>query len=103
MESVGIAALVVALLVLLAVVGNRLNEIEQRVCPLYRIEAKLDFLLEQAHLEFDPYANLPREVVEAVQRGQKVKAIKLYRQTTGLRLKAAKDFIEEVQRRAGVV
>jgi hypothetical protein len=33
---------------------------------------------------------------------QKIKAIKLYRQSTGVGLKEAKEFIEEVQRRAGV-
>jgi ribosomal protein L7/L12 len=39
--------------------------------------------------------------VEALRRGHKIEAIKLYRQATGVGLKEAKDFIDDVQRRAG--
>jgi len=42
------------------------------------------------------------EVIDAVRRGNKVEAIKRYRENSGVSLKQAKDFIEEVQRRAGV-
>ena len=51
---------------------------------------------------WDPYAKVPREIAEAVRAGQKIKAIKLYRQSSGAGLKEAKEFIEEVQRRAGL-
>jgi hypothetical protein len=99
MEILGIVALVLAILLLLAVVGKRLDEIEKQFSLLYRIESKLDFLLKQANLEFDPYANLARDVIEAVHKGENTRAIKLYRRTTGQRLKAAREFIAEVQRR----
>lgn len=68
----------------------------------YRIEAKLDLLLEQANIKFDPYASLPREIVEALRAGQRMEAIKLYMRSTGVGLKQANDFIKEVQQQSGV-
>jgi ribosomal protein L7/L12 len=94
---------IVLALILLIGIGARLNVMQSRIGALFRIEAKLDLLLEQANIKSDPYANVPREIAEAVRAGQKIKAIKLYRETAGVGLKEAKDFIEEVQRRAGVV
>jgi ribosomal protein L7/L12 len=41
---------------------------------------------------------LSREITDAVRAGQKIHAIKLYRQESGAGLKDAKDFIEEYQR-----
>jgi ribosomal protein L7/L12 len=41
-------------------------------------------------------------IVEALRANRKIEAIKLYRQATGVGLKEAKEFIEEVQRRAGM-
>ena len=101
-ETFGLIALVVLGVILLANVGARVNGMQSRMGVLSRVEAKLDLLLKQANIKFDPYSNLPREVVEALRAGQKIKAIKLYRQLNGVRLKEAKDFIEEIQRRAGV-
>jgi hypothetical protein len=81
-------------------IAFRLIEMRSRMGTLlYRVEAKLDLLLKQANIKFDPYANVPREIVDAVQAGQKIQAIKLYRESTGVGLKEAKDFIEEFQRR----
>jgi hypothetical protein len=71
----------------------------KRTLILWRVEAKLDLLLKQANLSFDPYQSLPPGVVEALQRGEKIRAIKFYREATGVGLKEAKDFVEEVQRR----
>jgi hypothetical protein len=39
---------------------------------------------------------------QALRANQKIEAIKLYRQATGVEHKEAKEFIEEVQRRAGL-
>jgi hypothetical protein len=58
--------------------------------------------LRETAVRLDPYKNLPRAVVEAMRRGNKIQAIKLYRVATGDGLKEAKDFIEEVERRAGI-
>jgi ribosomal protein L7/L12 len=86
-------------IVLLLVVLVYLLELQKRVTILTRVEAKLDLLLQNAGLQYDPYADLPAPVVEALRRGDKIEAIKHYRQTTGAGLKDAKEFIEEVQRR----
>jgi endonuclease V-like protein UPF0215 family len=102
-ESFVLIAFVVLCLILLTSIGARLNGIQSRIAMLFRIEAKLDLLLKQANIKFDPYANVSREIAEAVRAGEKIKAIKLYRQSAGVGLKEAKDFVEEVQRRAGVV
>ena len=67
-----------------------------------RLEAKVDLLLKQANITFDPYANVPPEIAQAVRNGKKIEAIKLYRQSSGLGLKEAKEYIEGVERRAGV-
>jgi ribosomal protein L7/L12 len=43
------------------------------------------------------------DIIEALQKGQKIEAIKMYRQSTpGVGLRQAKEFIEAVQRRTGV-
>jgi hypothetical protein len=102
-ESFVLITFVALCLIMLVGIGSRLNGMQSRIAVLFRIEAKLDLLLKQANIKFDPYANVSREVAEAVRAGQKIKAIKLHRQSSGAGLKEAKDFIEELQRRAGVV
>jgi len=86
----------------IGILSQRMGRIEQRIAKLSSMDAKLDLLLKHAGLEYDPYKNLPRAIVEAVQSGRKIEAIKLYRETTAVGLKEAKDFIEEVQRRGGL-
>src|SRR5262245_7458786 len=93
--------LALACLIFLLVVLVHLSQLRHRVATLSRVEAKLDLLLRDAGLQYDPYADLPAPVVEALRRGDKIGAIKHYRQTTGAGLKEAKEFIEGVQRRAG--
>ena len=83
----------------LGLFGTRLSRIERRINKLSSLDAKLDLLLKHSGLEYDPYKNLPPKVVEAVQGGRKIEAIKCYREVTGVDLKEAKAFIEEVQRR----
>ena len=103
METFGLFALMLLALVLLAGLGARLNGLQRRISEVSRIEAKIDLLLKQANIRFDPYANVPSDIVQAVRDGKKIEAIKLYRQSAGCGLKEAKNFIEEVQRRAGMV
>src|SRR5436189_234125 len=74
---------------------------EQRIAKISRVDVKLDLLLKHAGIEYDPFKALPRDVAEALRNRQKIQAIKLYRNATGVALKDAKDFIEEAQRRAG--
>ena len=97
-----VAVLALAILGVLGILGARINEIHKRLGVLFRVEAKLDLLLRQANLKFDPYQAVTLEIRQAIQDGKKIEAIKLYREMSGVGLKEAKDFIEEVQRRAGV-
>jgi hypothetical protein len=101
-ESFALAALAVVVLILLAGIGARLNGLRSRIAVLSRVEAKLDLLLKQANIKFDPYASVPLDIVQALREGRKIEAIKLYRQSSGVGLKEAKDFVEEVERRAGL-
>jgi ribosomal protein L7/L12 len=101
-ETFALFALAIVSLALLAGLGARLTALQARVAALSRVEAKLDLLLSQANIKFDPYAHLPAGVAEAIQSGQKIKAIKLYRLSSDVGLKEAKDFIEAVQRRSGL-
>jgi ribosomal protein L7/L12 len=50
-----------------------------------------------------PQGGLPDDVQAALQRGQKIEAIKLLRQHTGLRLKETKDMVDDFERRTGIV
>jgi ribosomal protein L7/L12 len=100
-ESIGLIIGGLLILVALNAIAARLRAIESRISALSRVEAKLDLLLQNANLKFDPYANESRDVVEALRRGEKINAIKLYRQSSGVGLKEAKDAVEEMERRAG--
>jgi ribosomal protein L7/L12 len=100
-ETIGLIIGGLSILIALNAVAARLRAIEARIGVLARIEAKLDLLLQSADLKYDPYANMPRDVVEALRRGEKIKAIKLYRQSARVGLKEAKDAVEELERRAG--
>jgi ribosomal protein L7/L12 len=87
--------------ILIAVMLFRLSVLEKRVSALAILDGKLDALLKHAGIEYNPYDNLPEDVVQAIQRGEKILAIKHYREATGAGLREAKEFIEEVQRRVG--
>ena len=101
-QTAFISFLILSATLAIVLLGTRLNKIERKISMLSRVDAKLDLLLKQSGLEYDPYKNLPPSVVDAVQRGKKIEAIKRYRESTGVGLKEAKEFIEDVQRRGGV-
>lgn len=67
---------------------------------LSRTDAKLDLLIKHAGLEFEPFKGLPTQVIDAIKRGEKVKAVKLYREACGVSLKQAKAVIDELERLA---
>jgi ribosomal protein L7/L12 len=100
MDQVAVALSALCVSLLLFVMAG-LARLRKQTASLTRIEGKLDSLLANAGLAFDPYSKVPLEVAEAMQRGAKIEAIKLYRESTGVGLKEAKDFVEEVQRKAG--
>jgi ribosomal protein L7/L12 len=80
----------------------RLKSIEQRLGTISRLEAKLDAMMEHGGVAYDPNKDIPAAVLDALQRGNKIEAIKIYRESTGVGLKEAKDAVEEMQRRAGL-
>lgn len=90
-------------MLVIILLAARVSKIDQRLSILSRIGAKLDLLLTHSGLEYDPYKDIPSAVAEAVARGNKIEAIKRYRETTAVGLKEAKDFIEEIQRHSGSV
>jgi ribosomal protein L7/L12 len=57
-----------------------------------RLERKLDLILK--HLGIDPNPGVNEQVLELMKSGQKIQAIKLYREQTGVGLKEAKDYVE---------
>lgn len=78
----------------------RMSSRENYLRSLSRLEAKLDALLKHEGIRFDPYADVPQPVLDALRHGKKIEAIKAYRMATGVGLKEAKDYVEELQRRA---
>ena len=80
-----------------------IDAIAGRIAPLSRLEAKVDLLLKNANIKYDPAANVASDVTEALRRGAKIEAIKLYREQTGVGLKEAKDFVERLQSQTGVM
>lgn len=97
-----LAALVALLVGAIAAIGSRFKELQRRMGVLSRIEAKVDLVLKQSGVTFDPYVNVSQDIANAVREGKKIRAIKLYRDQNGGNLKDAKEFIEDVQRRAGL-
>ena len=68
-----------------------------------RLEGKIDALLRQQGIQYDPLGEVPAQVREALDQGKRILAIKRLREATGLGLKDAKDQIDELQRRCGGV
>ncbi len=63
-----------------------------------KLERQVEFLLKKLELDYVDHAELgvSPEIMYQVQRGNKIEAIKLYREQTGLGLKEAKDFIDSL-------
>jgi ribosomal protein L7/L12 len=95
--------LLCACVTLLILVLAGLSRLQKQAGALTRIEAKLDLLLGNENLTYEPLANVPAAVADAIQRGEKIEAIKLYREATGVGLKEAKDYVEEIQRKSGTM
>lgn len=97
-----IAAFVIALLVSW-LIRVQLDQIAKQTTTISRIEGKLDLLLKQAGVEYNPYKNVSPRVVDLLKRGKKIEAIKCYREENpGAGLKDSKEYVEEVQRRGGL-
>jgi hypothetical protein len=77
----------------------RLSTINQRLDRLSRLDAKVDALLKAGKVKFDPFQDVPADVRDALARGQTIDAIRQYRIATGVGLKEAKEFVDEIRRR----
>ena len=67
-----------------------------------RVEGKLDLLLKEAGLEYDPFADVPEDVADAVRSGKRMLAIELYRKATGSNLRDAQERIGDLLFQSGV-
>jgi ribosomal protein L7/L12 len=92
---------VILVAIVVATTLRRTTSVERHLQALSRVEAKLDALLKHQGVRFDPYAEVPPSVVDALRGNRKIDAIKAYRTATGAGLRDAKEFVEEVERRAG--
>lgn len=101
MNEIVIVVVALATLVNIGVLGKAIDDLRKRIGMLRRIEMKLDLLMKNANIEFEPYRGLPPEVVDALLQGDKIEAIKAYRKVRTRSLQEAKKVIEDVQRRAG--
>jgi len=86
----------------IALVLIKLSSFERRLGRLARLDAKVDALLAASGVEFDPFRDVPADVREALEGGETILAIKRFRQATGVGLKEAKEFVDEVRRRRAV-
>jgi ribosomal protein L7/L12 len=88
------------ILLLAVVVAVRRAQFHRTIVELARrqsrSEAKIDLLLKHAGIIYDPHANVPPGVVEALRAGRKIEAIRQYRMATGVGLKEAKEFVESL-------
>lgn len=60
-----------------------------------RLERKLDLILKHLQIEVDEGSD--EEIWALLRSGQKIQAIKLYRERTGVGLKEAKDYVEQLE------
>jgi hypothetical protein len=91
------AGLVFVVIVVLAFFFRvKIANIERRLISLKRVEAKIDLLLKQDNLAYDPMPGIPPDIVEALQAGETIRAISLYRTLHNCSLKEAKEAIERI-------
>jgi len=64
-----------------------------------KLERQIKFLMEHLGLEYEeePNAGVSTEILELVRKGDKLRAIKFYREETGVGLREAKEFIESLE------
>ena len=70
---------------------------KKQLARVAHVDAKVNLLLEHAGIKFDPLTAMPREAADALKRGDKIEAIRLYRASTGASLVEAKEVVEAAQ------
>lgn len=63
---------------------------------LRRIERKLDLLMKKNGIDYNPAADIPAHIIQKALNGEKIEAIKLYREHARVGLKEAKEAIDEI-------
>jgi ribosomal protein L7/L12 len=101
MESMMYLFAGVTLGLVISVFGQTMK-LQKRLRQLSIVDAKVDALLKHAEIEFDPFEQVNQEVIDAIKNGSKIEAIRLYKESSGVSLKEAKEYVEEFQRRAGL-
>ncbi|EHK0037993.1 TPA: hypothetical protein ACMD2S_004374 [Vibrio parahaemolyticus] len=86
---------VLILFVLLIFIGHR--ELSAMKYKHRLLERKIDFLLERSGLSLDKHFGVPVQVLDAVKSGNKLKALRIYREETGASLVEARKVIEELR------
>ncbi|ELL0561835.1 hypothetical protein Q6U64_004347 [Vibrio vulnificus] len=86
---------VLILFMLLIFIGHR--ELSAMKYKHRLLERKIDFLLERSGLSLDKHFGVPVQVLDAVKSGNKLKALRIYREETGASLVEARKVIEELR------
>ena len=73
---------------------------KNRTTDAIRVEMKIDLLLRNSGVTYDPFEAVAPDVAQALRAGDTVRAIKLHREHTGDGLKAAKDTIDQLKAHA---
>jgi hypothetical protein len=84
---------------LLSVLIMKVNGLQKRATAVTRVERKVDLLLKEAGIEFDPWSNIPAAILEAAESGNSMLAARLYRDWSGADSFEATLFIEELTQR----
>ena len=99
-EAIVVIAIASACVLVVLILG-RLVSFDSRLNGLSRLEAKVDALLKHQGVRYDPLGEVPAGVKDALDRGEKIEAIRLVRQARGIDLKSAKEYVDELQRLRG--
>ena len=68
--------------------------LEKRVSTL---EKKIDLIMEHLGIDYNESEDVDPQIMEMLRVGNKIAAIKIYRELTGLGLKEAKDYVDEIE------
>ncbi|MFY1691044.1 hypothetical protein [Plantactinospora sp. WMMB782] len=101
MEIWAVLAVGLLLLVLLLFGSSSASQRQRETAArLRRVERKLDLVLDHLGL-VDPEA-VPSEVVEHLRKGQRIAAVRAYRQATGESLLEAKQAVDRIAEQRGL-
>jgi len=75
---------------------SEIIELKQRVIKL---ERQITYLMKHLRLNYceKPEEAIYPEILELIRKGKKIRAIKLYREETGVGLKEAKEYVESLE------